>query len=270
MNKFLLQKTKKFLLKKINEIPQLAIITGSGIKLFNNQKPLFEIKYNSLPVWKNNTKQKSAKTSNHLVKGHEGLLKIYKIKEVSIIVFSGRRHLYEGLNISEVIGNVRLAYELGVKKIIMTNAAGGINKSLKYSNLMLITGFINLMQATERGVLNSITTPKKRIKTKLTQYLNKNFRGYIKTGIYSAVLGPSYETYPEIKLLQSLGADAVGMSTIPEIICANSLGLDYAAISVISNTWDEKHKPSHKEVLKHVNNANKKLNNLLLKLLSQI
>lgn len=267
MNKFLLQKSKKILLKKINEIPQLAIITGSGIKLFNNQKPLFEIKYNALPVWRNKVKQKSSKAANHLVKGHEGLLKVYKVKGISIVVFSGRRHLYEGLNISDVIGNVRLAYELGVKRIIMTNAAGGINKNLKCGDLMLITGFINLMQATERGVLNSITTPKKRINTTLTKHINKNFRKYIKTGAYSAVLGPSYETYPEIKLLQSLGADAVGMSTIPEIICANSLGLDYAAISVISNTWDEKHKPSHKEVLKHVNNANKKLNDLLIKLL---
>ena len=81
------------------------------------------------------------------------------------------------------------------------------------------------------------------------------------------MLGPSYETFSEIKLLQLIGADAVGMSTIPEMICAKNLGMDYAGISVISNVWNKSHKPSHEEVLRNVQRANEKLNELILKLL---
>ena len=258
MESLLFQKTAKILLKRFNAIPQLAIITGSGIKLFKNQEPLFQTKYTSLPLW---SKQKT-----HAIQGHEGVLKLYKVNGKNILTFSGRRHLYESLNVSEVISNIRLAYELGVKKVIITNAAGGINKKLQTGDLMLITGFINLMQGNERGILDGISIPARRISTKLTRKLHKMFIKQIKSGVYAGALGPSYETYSEIRLLQKLKADAVGMSTIPEMICAHSLRMDYAAISVISNAWSKTHKPSHKEVLKHVNKANDKLNDLIVKL----
>lgn len=185
------------------------------------------------------------------------------------MVFSGRHHLYEGLGISNVIANIRLSYELGIKKIIITNAAGGINKKFKAGDLMLITGFIDLMQPTERGILDGITQIPAKIKTKLTKLIQDKFKK-IKKGIYIGVLGPSYETYSEIRLLKMIGASAVGMSTVPEIICAKSLGMDYAGISVISNVWSKNHKPSHKQVLNKVKKTNKKLDRLILKLLSVI
>ena len=244
------------LLKKFKITPQLAIITGSGIKLFQNEEPLFEIGYRKL-----------FKTHIQSVKGHEGKLKLYKIKNKNIVVFSGRRHLYEGLDIADVIANIRLSHELGIRKILTTNAAGGINKTFKAGDLMLITSFINLMQPTERGVLSAIVEPAKKINTNLTNTIKNKFKGEIKTGTYAANIGPSYETYSEIKLLQLLGASAIGMSTIPELICANSLGMDFAGISIISNIWNPKHKPSHIEVLKNVSKANNKLNDLILRLL---
>ena len=243
MNDFLL---KRF--KKLKASPQIAIITGSGIKLFRDKEPIFARKSN---------------TSAQDVKGHEGILKLYKIKNKDVIVFSGRHHLYEGLNILEVTANVRLAYSLGVQKIIITNAAGGINKDFQAGDLMLITGFIDLMQSTERGILSGITQPPYKIKTNLTKLVLKTFKGKIKSGIYAGVLGPSYETFAEIKSLKSLGASAVGMSTIPEIICAKSLEMDYAGISVISNVWNLNHKPSHKDVLEQVKKANEKLETLI-------
>ena len=247
------------LLKKFTITPQLAIITGSGIKLFQSEEPLFEIGYKKL-----------FKTPVHSIKGHEGKLKLYKIKNKNIVVFSGRRHLYEGLDITDVIANIRLSYKLGIKKILTTNAAGGINKSFKASDLMLITSFINLMQPTERGVLSAIVEPAKKINTKLTNIIKNKFKRKIKTGTYAANIGPSYETYAEIKLLQLLGASAIGMSTIPELICAKSLGIDFAGISIISNIWNPSHKPSHAEVLENVSQANNKLNNLILKLLEWV
>ena len=148
---------------------------------------------------------------------------------------------------------------MGVKKLIITNAAGGISKTLKAGDLMLINGFIDLMQPTEKGILSGITQQPFKINTKLTKLFSKK----IKSGVYAGMRGPSYETYAEIKLLQSLGASAVGMSTVPEIICAKSLGLNYAAVSVISNAWSPTHKPNHEAVLKQVKKANEKLDKLV-------
>lgn len=248
----------KLLFKKINFFPQIAIITGSGVKIFGDYKPLSEIKYTKLGI------------KSSTVKGHEGKLKLFKVKNKNILVFSGRHHLYEGLSITDVTSNIRLAYQLGVKKILITNAAGGINKKFKAGDLMLLTGFIDLMQPTERGILNGITQPPKKIKTSITKLIQNNFKEKVKIGIYAGMLGPTYETYSEIKFLQLLGADAVGMSTIPEMLCARSLGMDFAGISVISNIWKKNHIPSHKEVVKNVNRANKKLNELILKLVNEI
>ncbi len=263
MNIFLLQKTKIFLLRKFNLIPQIAIITGSGIKLFTDYKPLFLEKYSKIPS--------SLSSPASRVKGHEGKLKLFKIKNKNILVFSGRKHLYEGLDITEVTRNIRLCYELGVQKIIITNAAGGINKKLKIGDLMLIIGYVDLMQPTERGLLNGITQRAAKVKSNLTsRLLALNSQFGLKKGIYAGLLGPTYETFSEIKFLKLLGASAVGMSTIPEMICSNSLKLNYAGISIISNTWNSKHKPSHKEVLQHVSRANKKLNSLFLKLIDHL
>ena len=267
MNNFLLQKTKVFLLKKFKSLPQIAIITGSGIKLFGDYKPLYSIKYSKV-TFLSPTKRAGETESWRIgvnTKGHEGKLKFYKIKNQNVLVFSGRRHLYEGLDITEIVKNIQMAYELGTKKIIITNAAGGINKKLKVGDLMLITGFIDLMQPTERGLLNGITQKPAEIKTKLNKLILKaGLRNpAFKQGIYAGVRGPSYETFSEIKLLQMLGASAIGMSTVPEIICAKSLGMDYAAVSVISNVWNKNHKPSHKEVLEQVKKSNDKLNKLI-------
>src|SRR3989338_7883761 len=242
----------KKVLKRFKIKPHFAIITGSGIKLFQDYKVVFE------------TTQLNAAHSTQHVKGHAHSTKIYKVKNKHVLVFSGRHHLYEGLGIAEVVKNVRLAHKLGVKKILITNAAGGINNKFKAGDLMLITGFMNLMQPSKRGLLSLITKKPSIIKTKLTNTI-KRFN--VRKGVYAGMLGPSYETFSEIKLLQLIGADAVGMSTIPEMICAKNLGMDYTGISVISNVWNKSHKPSHEEVLHNVQRANEKLNELILKLL---
>ena len=270
MNTLLLKKTRQYLLKKFNVIPQIAIITGSGIKLFENCKLLFSIKYNNLPFLHSKNRTGGSPVRRYAIKGHEGLLKLFKVKNKNVLVFSGRKHLYQGLDITDVSANIKLANEIGVKKIIITNAAGGINTKLNKSDLMLITGFLNLMQPTERGLLNGIIQQPAIIKSRLTDLIKGIFRKNIKTGIYAALAGPTYETFSEITLLKKLGASAVGMSTIPEIVCAKSLGIDFAAISVISNMWSKSHKPSHKEVLEAVSKANKKLKDLILKLISKL
>ncbi len=257
------KKTKDLLLKKCGKIkPQLAIITGSGVKVFPDNEPVFEISYTELPIYKKKPQATSHKPSANII-GHENKLKLYKIKNKAILVFSGRKHLYQGANIFEVSANVKLASMLGIKELIITNAAGGLNPKFKAGDLMLITGFIDLMQPTERGVLSAIMQPPKLIEAKLTKKIKVKLKSKIRNGIYAGVIGPTYETYSEVKLLQKLKASAVGMSTIPELIAAKSFGLDFAGISIISNVWNNKHKPSHKEVVRQVNMANEKLNDLI-------
>ncbi len=135
---------------------------------------------------------------------------------------------------------------------------------------MLITGFIDLMQATERGTLSGITQPYHLVQNKLTKSISNKLKKGLRKGVYAGVIGPSYETFAEIKLLQSLKASAVGMSTVPEMICAKGLGIDYAGISLITNVWDPRHKPSHKEVLEQAKKANEKLNVLVLKIVNEV
>ena len=228
--------------------------------MFRDYKPIFEIDYTDIPLF--NSKHNIHKKK---IKGHSNKIKIFQINNKNVLVFCGRRHLYQGYDFSEVTVNIKLAYELGIKNILLTNAAGGLNKKLHAGDLMLIDGFIDLMQSTERGVLSGIIEKPFKISTKLTKDLKSTNK--LKSGTYAGMLGPSYETYSEINLLKHLGASAVGMSTIPEIICAKSLGMNYAAISIISNIWDEKHKPSHKEVLRNVSRANEKLNSTICKIL---
>ena len=260
----LYKKTSELLLRKINGTPLIAVVTGSGIKLFPDISPSFEIRYNALPIWS------ILDSSEDHIKGHEGKLKLFNINNKYVLVFSGRQHLYEGLDITRVVINIKIAHELGVKNIIVTNAAGGINKKFKAGSIMLISGFINFMQPTERGVIDSIVQKPKIVNTKLMRLVQKITRSKIKKGIYAGMSGPTYETYSEIKLLRLIGADAVGMSTIPELICANSLGMQYAGISVISNLWSTRHKPTHEKVLQNVQKANNRLNKLIINLLESI
>lgn len=256
-------KINNLILKKFDKFkPQFAIITGSGVKVFPNNKPLLEIRYEDL--WQTgliSSKPKSLKTS---VIGHESKLKLFKIKKKYILVFSGRKHLYQGYSVFDVIANIKIASKIGVKKVLITNAAGGLNPKFKAGDLMLITGYIDLMQPTERGVLSGIIQEPKSIKENLTLKINKR---KVQKGIYAGVIGPTYETYSEVNLLKKLKASAVGMSTIPELIACKSFGLDFAGISIISNVWDKKHKPSHKEVVRQVEIANRKLNDLILQII---
>ncbi len=265
-----LKRTKHTLLKifdKFNFSPRFAIITGSGVKVFNNHKPLFEIKYSELHIYNKSKKLSFNNNPQSTISGHESKLKLFRINKKDVLVFSGRKHLYQGYDIIDVVSNIKIASLSGVEEILITNAAGGLNKEFKAGDLMLITGFIDLMQATERGTLSGITQPPKIIKSDLTKKISARYKNKMRKGVYAGVIGPTYETYSEIQLLRSLNASAVGMSTVPELITAQSLGLDFAGISIISNVWDNKHKPSHKEVVKQVELANKKLNDLILQII---
>jgi purine-nucleoside phosphorylase len=223
-----------FIKKNCPLLPQVGVVLGSGLGEFAAQvteKSVFE--YAAIPHFK--------KVS---VAGHAGRLVLGKIGSVPVAVLQGRYHYYEGHDISDVVFPVRVLGKLGIKSLLLTNAAGGINRELKSGDLMVIRDHINLMGINPlRGANDERLGPRF---PDMSGVYDPLFQEMIaaaltesgltaKKGVYLALSGPSYETPAEIRMLAALGADAVGMSTVPEAICARHMGLRVAGISCVTN-----------------------------------
>ena len=214
--------------------PDVAVVLGSGLGDFANRlNGATSINYTDLPNWP---------ASN--VIGHEGRLAIGSLGSKRVAALSGRAHFYEGHDLRTVTFAVRVVGRLGVKTLILTNAAGGINTALKPGTLMVMDDHINLLGS------NPLVGPNEDAFgarfPDMTEVYSKRLRALadevaaqqglrIGHGVYVAVHGPSYETPAEIRFLRAIGADAVGMSTVPEAIVARHMGLDVLGISCISN-----------------------------------
>lgn len=177
------------------------------------------------------------------VTGHRGELVIGRLAGQPLLVLAGRAHYYEGHTFATVTFGVRMLASLGVRDLLLTNAAGGINPRLRAGDFMLLTDHINLMGANPlRGeaipdqprFVDLSDTYDARLR-KLLQRAAKEGSVRLKPGVYIAVSGPTYETPAEIRAFRRLGADAVGMSTVPEAIVARQCGLRVAAVSCITN-----------------------------------
>ena len=244
-----LLESKKFLESKISFKPKLGIILGSGLgSITQSLKSCQNIDYSQIP----NFPQVS-------VQGHSGILSYGNLQGVPSIILSGRTHGYEGYDQEKVVFGTRLLGLMGIKTLLVTNAAGGVNMNFKPGDLMLIRDHINL------GIKNPLIGPNikelgprfpdmtdaytLRLRNLILDILD-NSQIQIQQGVYLAVTGPSYETPAEIKMFRSLGADAVGMSTIPEVIVASHMGIQVVGISMISNlaAGMSGHKLSHEEV----------------------
>ena len=178
------------------------------------------------------------------VAGHAGRLVLGQVGAVTVAVLQGRYHFYEGHDISDVVFPVRVLAKLGIKSLLLTNAAGGIGKGLQPGDLMVIRDHINMLGVNPlRGANDERLGPRF---PDMSAVYDPEFQDLIaaaekeiglkaKKGVYLALSGPSYETPAEIRMLAALGADAVGMSTVPEAICARHMGLRVAGISCITN-----------------------------------
>jgi purine-nucleoside phosphorylase len=178
------------------------------------------------------------------VEGHAGELIIGTLEGKPVVVMSGRFHLYEGHEPQTVTFPIRVMKELGVETILVTNAAGGVNESYQAGDLMLIRDHINLMfrnpligpNDPELGVrfpdMSSAYDPELRA---LARRVAEEQGVRLQEGVYAAVLGPSYETPSEIRMIRKMGGDAVGMSTVPEVIVARHAGIRVLGISCITN-----------------------------------
>ena len=215
-------------------IPDAAIVLGSGLGGFaSSLDGAVSIPYHNIPNWPVSK-----------VVGHEGKLVIGEVAGRNIAALSGRAHFYEGHDLRKVTFAVRVLGVLGVRTVILTNAAGGINTTFRPGDLMVIDDHINLLGSSplvgpndERfGVrfpdLTHVYSPRLRRladDTAAAQGIS------LRHGVYVACHGPSYETPAEVRYLRAIGADAVGMSTVPEAIVARHMGIEVLGISCITN-----------------------------------
>ncbi len=202
----------------------VAVVLGSGLGGFTEQiQTPIVIPYHKIPNYPQPT-----------VEGHTGEFVIGSYKSVPIIAAKGRFHYYEGHNIETVTLPIHLFCKLGVKYIIITNAAGSVRKSLRPGTLMAISGY---MDSTFR---ENLYPPQIIIDTSLkllvcAEDASKKVNVKLEKGIYCWTQGPAYETPAEIEFIQDLGGDAVGMSTVPELQAAQQLGIEALGISTITN-----------------------------------
>jgi purine-nucleoside phosphorylase len=233
--------------------PLVGIILGSGLGgLAASVESAAIIPYDEIPEWPVST-----------VIGHQGRLLIGKFEEKEVIVMQGRVHFYEGYSMAQVCLPVRVLQRMGVKILIVTNAAGAVNPGFTPGDLMLITDHVNLIGM---AGLNPLRGPNlDELGTRfpdMSQAYDRNLMDLarktaseenipLQEGIYICLAGPSFETPADLRFLRIIGADAVGMSTVPEVITARHGGMQILGISGISNkaNLDGKTVTTHEEVL---------------------
>ena len=214
--------------------PKIAIVLGSGLGAFADElRDRADIPYAEIPGWPPAT-----------AVGHAGRLVVGKLGDLDVAVMAGRAHLYEGNTPAQVVYGVRVLGRLGVRAMVFTNAAGGINLSLERGGLVLISDHINLQGCNPLVGPNDDSLGVRF--PDMSEAYSREFRKTAKEvamelcipmpeGVYAAMLGPSYETPAEIHYLRTIGADVVGMSTVLEVIAANHMGMKSLAISCVTN-----------------------------------
>lgn len=223
-----------FIFSRTKLRPQIALVLGSGLGAFADEfAGATKIPYAEIPYFPQST-----------AIGHAGQLVIGKVGDVAVAGMQGRVHLYEGYSAKEVVFPIRVFARMGVKAVILTNAAGGIKREFSQGRLVVLSDHINL-----QGV-NPLTGPNdERFGLRfhdMTGAYNRRFREIavgegnrlgigMQEGVYAALAGPSYETPAEIRYLRTIGADLVGMSTVPEVIAARHSGIRVLGISCVTN-----------------------------------
>lgn len=247
--------TTDFLKIKTNRRPKTAIILGSGLGgLTDLLENTFSIPYEEIPNFPIST-----------VKGHAGELVFGTLNGVEVLIMRGRFHFYEGYSMKEVTYPIYVFKTFGIENIIVSNAAGGVNKSFEPGTLMIIKDHINFFGTNPLIGKNDerfgkrfpdLSEPYSLNLIKKAEKIANKLDIQYKEGVYLGTTGPTYESAAEIKMMSIMGADAVGMSTVPEVIVGNYLGLKILGISCITNmaTGIAVKPHSHDEV---VNIANK-------------
>lgn len=250
--------------------PEIGIVLGSGLGDLADKYCDIAIPYSNIPHFAKST-----------VQGHKGQLVFADINGRKVVMMQGRNHFYEGHSMSDVTYPIKVMKKLGVKTLILTNAAGAVNKSFRPADLMVITDHINFMGTNPLIGRNDenfgvrfpdMSEVYSKNLIKKVDAAGRLLKLDLKHGVYMATTGPSYETPAEIKMARFMGADAIGMSTVPEAIVANYCGIEVIGISCISNyaTGVSTKKLSHEEVIETTDKVKAKFKELVLLLLKNI
>lgn len=250
--------------------PEIGIVLGSGLGDLADKYCDIAIPYSNIPHFAKST-----------VQGHKGQLVFADINGRKVVMMQGRNHFYEGHSMSDVTYPIKVMKKLGVKTLILTNAAGAVNKSFRPADLMVITDHINFMGTNPLIGRNDenfgvrfpdMSEVYSKNLIKIVDAAGRLLKLDLKHGVYMGTTGPSYETPAEIKMARFMGADAIGMSTVPEAIVANYCGIEVIGISCISNyaTGVSTKKLSHEEVIETTDKVKAKFKELVLLLLKNI
>jgi purine-nucleoside phosphorylase len=228
------ERAAKFILSKTKLRPRVGLVLGSGLGAFADQfSDAARIDYKKIPHFPRPT-----------AIGHAGRLVVGRVAGAAVAAMQGRVHFYEGYSLKEVIFPMRVFARMGIRAVILTNAAGGINRELHQGCLVVLRDHINLQGS------NALIGPNdERFGPRFHDMSNAYHKAYreiavveakrlgmeLHEGVYAALTGPSYETPAEIRYLATIGADLVGMSTVPEVIAARHMGMRVLGISCVTN-----------------------------------
>ena len=262
------QETVNQIKEKIDFTPEYGVILGSGLGNFTDEMEVaYTLPYNEIINFPVST-----------VQGHKGALVFGTIGDKKIVAMQGRFHFYEGYSMTEVTFPVRVMKFLGVEKLVVSNASGGVNPNYKVGSIVMITDHINMTpEHPLRGKNDERFGPRfvnmsepysRKMITKATE-IAKELNIEVQEGIYLGLQGPTFETLAEYKMVKILGADCVGMSTVPEVIVARHMDLETFGISVITDMGDAESigTISHDEVLEAAKNAEPKVRSLIKELI---
>ena len=250
-------------IEKIKGVTELAIISGSGMPNLLREVRIIDIfKLSDLDP-----------DINISAPSHKGELALMELNGCVFILVRGRAHYYEGLSSESVCAVIKLLHKLGIKKIVLANAAGGLSGDFIVGDIMLVEDHINfqfhnpligLGENVDGIQFPDMSFPYDSDMRNDIALSAKDAGIVLKRGVYLGLTGPSLETAAEYKMIAKLGANAVGMSTVPEVIYANYLGMQCAAISVISNVFDSScsKKDTIEDIVKEVQKSLFKLNDI--------
>lgn len=265
-----IKSTVNLIRKQYSGIPKWGIILGSGLgKLAHEVEVELKISYQDIPGFPKST-----------VMGHAGNMIFGKINGIDVLVFQGRFHYYEGYSMDQVALPVRLMHALGIDKLVVSNASGGVNPNFEIGDLMLISDHISLLLPTNPliGPNDDKTGPRfpdmseaySKDLIHKAKNIAKGLNITLQEGVYVGVTGPTFETPAEYKMIKAIGGDAVGMSTVPEVMVANHAGMEVFGLSVITDLGVEGKivKVTHEDVFRAADLAAEKMTSIVKQLIA--